>query len=563
MRQFMKRYLPLSLILMMAPTALRAAPAAEPGPPRPLAIDIRNATLSSVVSQMAAVSDVKMRVEPDLGDERVTLYAPRTNAEEFQRALATLFGYRWSAEGSAENRVRVLERNPEFTQRVLALQRRQLTHFLRRLRETASAMATGSGAETVQQLREELQRRQPGIDAEVLKDLNADFLRQSLLIAPLTLTMQEQLARAGWASMPFYWLSAPHQQLLARFAAQGGLREQLGLSPGAGEVSLPNSRVTYRLLYGDRWTDTLLWVQVGTPGEWATALVPSILFRQEDGSGAYPQAKLRPDDPDVWRRTPGRLNIAGKSWEEILTELGAAMNLKIASDSYLRPDVFEPNVTTHAIAGIPLRLALDQLTQDRGMFWWKEEGWYYLRSRTWSEESRVAVPDRLLVAWTRAIRETGRLTPGNLEELGDLSEEQLLTLNLMARAPQQPAPHLTAFDPNKASLAATSLLMFRTLIPVQREQALAADGLSALWMSPAQQNLFTAVATEYGYVLEPDEADSWGFAVEQAWNAPPPTQPVSGRIRLRWSFGPGLEESAEIYLSDALLLRGEGEKKKT
>jgi hypothetical protein len=527
-----------------------------------LAIDVRNATLTSVVTQMASVAEAKLRVDADLGDERVTLYAPRTNPEEFQRALATLFGYRWVNEGSGEDPARLLTRNPEFTTRVLALERRQWSHFLRRLRETGNSIASGSETDTVQQVREDLQRRQPEIDAETLKDLSADFLRQALLISPVTGSLQDQLVRVGWASIPFYWLGAADQQLLARFASHGGLREPLGRAAGAGDVTLPNSRVTYRLIYGDRWTDTLLWVQVGAPGDWATAILPSILFRQEDGSAAYPQVKQRPNDPDVWLRTPGRFDVKDKSWDQILAELGAAMKLKIASDSYLRPPVFEPHVAGHPIAGIPLRMALDQLARDHGMFWWKEDDWYYFRSRTWPEESRVAVPDRMLVGWTRDIRQTGRLTAADLDQMGMLSEEQLVTLNLMSNMRKSSAPRLAGFDPNKASLAATSLLLFRSLTPVQREQALTGDGLPALWMSPAQQNLYTAIAAEYGYVLEPEEAASWGFALEQAWNAPPATQPVNGRVRMRWSFGPGLEETADIALSDALLLERDEKKPK-
>jgi hypothetical protein len=538
-----------------------AAPAAaEPAAPRPLAVDVRNATLSSVVAQMASVAETHLRVDADLGDERVTLYAGRTNPEEFQRALATLFGYRWVTEGGGEDPARLLTRNPEFTTRVLALERRQWSHFLRRLRETGTSIASGSETDTVQQVREDLQRRQPEIDDATLKDVSVDFLRQALLISPVTGSLQDQLVRVGWASVPFHWLGAADQRLLASFASNGGLREPLGREPGAGDVSLPNSRVTYRLIYGDRWTDTLLWVQVGAPGDWATAILPSILFREEDGAAAYPQVKQPPNDPDVWQRTPGRFDVKDKSWNQILAELGAAMNLKIASDSYLRPPLFEPQVPRHSIAGVPLRLALDLLARDHGMFWWKEDGWYYFRSRTWPEESRVAVPDRLLVGWTNDIRQTGRLSAADLDQMGSLSEEQLLTLGLMANSRKSSAPRLAAFDPTKASLVATSLLLFRSLTPVQREQALSGDGLPAMWMSPAQQYLYTAVAADHGYVLEPEEAASWGFALEQAWNAPPATQPVNGRVRMRWSFGPGLEETADMGLSDALLL--EQEKKK-
>jgi hypothetical protein len=101
--------------------------------------------------------------------------------------------------------------------------------------------------------------------------------------------------------------------------------------------------------------------------------------------------------------------------------------------------------------------------------------------------------------------------------------------------------------------------MFRSLTAAQREQAQTLEGLPALWMTPVQQHLFSAIAAEYGYVLQNDEVEGWRFAVEQAWNAPPPTRPVNGRIRWRWSFGPGLRESAEIHLSDALALRDTGD----
>src|SRR5262249_16694705 len=159
-------------------------------------------------------------------------------------------------------------------------------------------------------------------------------------------------------------------------------------------------------------------------------------------------------------------------------------------------------------------------TQNRGLFWWKEGDWYYFRSRTWVEEEQVAVPDRVLLGWMRDVRQPGKLTGADLEQMGALSEEQLLTLNLMTNASNQPPPHLPVFDPNNASLAATSLLLFRSLTPAQREQAVSTEGLPALWMSPFQQNLYAALAMQEGYLLLPEEADTWGYAIEQAWNTP-------------------------------------------
>jgi hypothetical protein len=318
------------------------------------------------------------------------------------------------------------------------------------------------------------------------------------------------------------------------------------------------ARVQYRLLYGDRWTGPMLLAQVGAPDEWTSAMLPFVLFRQQDDSSLYPEAAVRPDDPDVWRRLPPHFDMAGKDWDTVLDELAKRMEIKLAADSYARPWLFNTDRPLPEIAGIPLRDALDRLCQEHGYFWWKQNGWYLLRSRTWTEESRVAVPDRLLRGWVASARARGALTAPELFQLGTLSDEQLLTLNLESAAPGSVEFLGSGFNPNEAVLMANSLLLFRTLPPVQQQVALT-DRLPALWLPVAQQNLFAAVAAQYGVELLPENAENWSFRLRQSFGGEgePGARGVAGDVSVEWQFGPSEARHAWLTISDRALHRKE------
>src|SRR5688500_2353785 len=111
----------LFLFGLVASAAVEAAPAGAPA--RALAIEVRSAPLGNVVAQMAAAGERRMRVEPDAADARVTLFAPRTSLEEFEHAVATLFGCRWRSGGAPKQPLRILERDPQLAARVAAFER--------------------------------------------------------------------------------------------------------------------------------------------------------------------------------------------------------------------------------------------------------------------------------------------------------------------------------------------------------------------------------------------------------------------------------------------------------
>src|SRR5262249_12698984 len=154
------------------------------------------------------------------------------------------------------------------------------------------------------------------------------------------------------------------------------------------------------------------------------------------------------------------------------------------------------------------------------MFWWKDEDWYLFRSRTWVEEENVAVPDRFLRRWTESARRYGGLSADDLDLVGTLGDEQIMTLNLLAaNAPvggvaDGTGAVLGAPGPDGAGPAQAGLLLFRSLAPAQRQLALN-GGMPALWLAPTQQQFFAAVASELGFVPETQALPEWGFAIEQ------------------------------------------------
>lgn len=538
---------------------------------RALAIQVRSAPLSEVVEQMAEASGVKMRLARELlppaaagaGDQRVTLYAGRATVEEFQRAVATLLRLRWVRNEEPPYRY-TLEEEPRARAQRYALRERQAARFLERLAETAVAVATpATAAEHARALREAFRQRYPEYPEQKLEELDISFLRQALLIAPLNAILRARLASTDSLSVPLAWLDDPSAALLASFALGSATtalddgRRVLSRLRDARNLMLPTARVHYRLLYGDRWTDLMLRVRVGTPDDAAVGLIPSILFREEDGSALYPHSRQRPTDAAVWRRLPPTFSVPGKSWEEDLLRLARATKIRVASDAYLRPTVFDLKPELPSLAGQPLIEALDRLCRYHGMFWWKEGDWYFFRHRAWVEEARVAAPDRFLRQWAQSAREDGRLSPDDLVLMSGLEDEQLITLGLLASRHSGAAPasgplaeqqSLRALDVENAELAAASLMLFRSLAPVQRELALT-SGLPALWMTPVQQQFFAAVAAELGFFPAEETLPFLGFLVQQQFDRPAgPKGPVSGRIQLQWHFGPRMGRTATLAL---------------
>src|SRR5205085_6470533 len=184
-----------------------------------------------------------------------------------------------------------------------------------------------------------------------------------------------------------------------------------------------------------------------------------------------------------------------------------------------------------------------------------------LRSRTWVSESRVAVPDRLLQRWVESVRARGELTEPDLLQLAELSDEQLLTLDLESEAPGGTEFFGGGFDADSAALMQNGLFLLRSLPPAQRELALT-DGVPALWLPPAQQNMFAAVAAQHGILLLPEEAQSWSFRVHQDFRRGQTTGPssrpgsgFSGEVSVEWHFGAGQATRAGVTLSDRALHR--------
>lgn len=554
------------VLLLLLALALVSPAGAEPasgpagdsrGLEKALAIDVRSAPLADVLARAAEASGVRMTAAPPAGDQRVTVHAARATVGELQSALRDLLRLRVSRRGSGAAERYTFSDDPHRVAQADAWRLRQAQTFLQSLERTTAAVAAGRDTETARTLRERSHREHPEFPDAALDAISADYLRQSLLLTPLTPALRGRLIQAGSVSLPLAWLSPRDQELLAAFARGGPGRAALDESPWLPGGS--PARAQYWLLYGDRWTDEMLLAQAGAPGAWSTAMLPSILFRQRDDSALYPEAAERPDDPDVWRRLPPQFTTAGKDWDSLLTDLAATMQIRLAADSYARPWLFQTDQPLPEVAGIRLRDALDRLCRQHGYFWWKQDGWYLLRSRNWVAERRVAVPDRLLRGWVESVRATGALPAQDLFQLAALTNEQLLTLDVEALGAGNADVPSGGLDPNEAALISTGLLFFRTLPPAERSLAWAGE-LPALWLPPAQQEWFAAVAAQYGVPLLPENAESWSFAVRQEFGSRPEgeagsREPVSGSVAVEWRFGPGVVVRASVDVSDRTLLR--------
>ncbi|MBM3458195.1 MAG: hypothetical protein FJX77_06655, partial [Armatimonadetes bacterium] len=272
-------------------TALALDSRQDPRLARELSVTARAAETSQFVAALGGSSGVRLRLGGGLTGRRITLHSERANLQSLQLALASLYHAQWRRESAATEAEYTLEPDPTLGDRVAVLRTERRARLVDALLKAEHAWRTQSGAALGGRLRREVAARLPDLPDEAIASLDANFLEQLGLVAPLRLRMGNTLVQSGSAWSPFRSLLARYQAMFAGFFAAetgspavvvaGGLPTAVGAAaapPNLAPLTLPHARVEYKLLYGDRWTGPMLMVRVGVPDLWATSLLPSSLF---------------------------------------------------------------------------------------------------------------------------------------------------------------------------------------------------------------------------------------------------------------------------------------------
>lgn len=527
-----------------------------------LAVEVRAADLAELTDQLSTSLHVPLATDPEAGSQRVTLHAEKTSLASLQRALAALFRASWNSTGEGDAARYKLVSSPLLPGEVARLRLQRRSGFLTRLLQTENAFARGNGAAATATIQKDLARRMPFLPQATLDSITPEYLNQSLLADPLRLGLTDTLVRTGSVSVPLARLSAPHQRLLASLfleryegllsEAQVASTEEGGSGtppPGVPDprvLYLPQARVEYRLLFGDRWSGDLLLTRVGIADNWAVAALPSSLYSLPDYSSLYQFPAVSENDPDLLRPVNVNVDTDAMGWDQALLTVARAARVNVLSDSYLRPEVFRASEKGPIIVGTTLRETLDRIADYYGYVWWKQGDWYLFRNRLFGDFERTAVPVRVTRSISQALSKGDRLSTSALASLAGLTDEQLLSMQLYSDAAGRPFASERAFDLNEVDLARTGLLIYSQLSEAQRELA-RGTGLPFVLLNQQQQYLFLTSAYDRGVQLNPYERDLWRFRVRERFDRErlPAGWAELGGVRMIFDYA-GMARTAQL-----------------
>jgi hypothetical protein len=539
-----------------APPGAVPTPAGQPAlaaTSRKFALEVRAAAVGEVASRLGSALGVPLSVEAPLAEQRIMARAAETTLTEVMRASGQLLGSAWEASPTGGHR---LPRGAAMETAAAQLVADRRSGLLRRLLAIGLAMGRSTAPSYPAQLRASLAERRPDLPPDLLQEVDADYLSYTLLLGPLHGALERSLTGAGFAALPVRSLSSAYQELAVRFLANhlagagaGGASPPdpaTALQHAILTLNQPQARLEYRLFYGDEWAEELVVIRAGSPDHWATATLAGVLAALPDGRSLYPQAEAAATGEELGRPVPQSIPLAGQSVDQVLSALANAQGLQVMADSYARPPVFRPQPPGEIRAGTTVREALDIVARAYGYFWWKQDGWYLFRHRLWPEEARVAVPDSLLRSLGEVARAGNRLDHDSLALLAELSDEQLLSLNLAGRAEGRPTAPVAALELGQLDLARRGLQFYRSLTSPQRELAIG-TGLPFSYLFPNQQREFAVLAYDYGYPVDPDAADSLSFRLAQSF-ASGAGGALNGMLVFQFALAPGVTRTAKLSL---------------
>jgi hypothetical protein len=564
-----------------------AAPAAKatPTPPPPAAVvekpakpvdeptfsaEIRAAGIRDTLNRLSDSLDVPMEVDSALGDRRITARIEDLPLRAFQNALASLHQATWR-KGERDGKTKAvgperLAAGIEIATQAERLGDRRRRAFLDRLLDTAAEIRDRPVENVAAAMRAEVGRRNPLIPATGLSEITEDYVRQTLLLAPLRGEPVNALVRSRNIAVPFGTLDLRTRMLFSRLAgsqlgdpdapvrAAGSVLPPPGFVTrtggyGPGVLSQPAARVEYRLVYGDRWTGEVLLIRAGAGDTWAQAILPSVLFPLADFGTLYPDAGGRPWGTELREKIDLTIDPNTQTWDQALLSIARKANLNVLTDSYTRPEVFRPVGKAPALTGSSLGSLLDAVSGYYGYVYWKRGPVYVFRHKHWSEEERVAVPERVLASVGSDLAGSNRLSPATLEALADLGEEQLLSLHLYGKAAGAPTAPLAEFSLNDIQVARSGLLAVAALDPVDQQMA-RTEALPLLLMNPEAQQHFLGVAAARGVAMNPSVQDRWNLRMIEQFRKErlPAGFAQLGSLRFLFDFGPAGIRRADLAL---------------
>lgn len=534
-------------LLLASAAALAGGPASQAAPPAPaeetsetrkLNLEARAAGVGAFLDKVGEALEVRLRADPELGQQRLTIAAKDVALPQLRTALEALYEARWRATGRDEKTGLSsdwhLVHNESLQARAgeaRARRREALLRGLLVLRETALRAGPDARARG---LRDELARRSPALPAHLREQVDASMLQDLSLLQLLSGTAGETLLRDGSVWTPARRLPPAPRRAFGAFFARG--------APGPGTlIDHPQARVEYRVLYGDGWSGPSLLLRAGWSDRWATRLFPGFLAGLDDDAGLLTGPASRAVDAEFRKPVSVEIDAAALTWDQALLNFARAAGVSVLSDSFPRPSPTALPGGEARIRGSDVGHTLDRLCAAYGYVWWKSGPFYLFRHRYWSEESRVEVPSALLPDLGRTVDRSGRLSNADLVALSALDDERLLSLRLYGSSEGLPAAPADAFDFNELQLTRAGLTLFGQMNDHLRELA-RADGAPYRLMNAEQRRTLEATARDRGIPLDTRDEAGPSFRLKDRFIREKGSGGwvQNGGIRLEFDYGGGV-----------------------
>jgi hypothetical protein len=520
-----------------------------------VALAERGQTLDRVLRRLGGKEGSFHRARPDVGWERITIFARDRSRQDMLADVAELLGYSWVREAGEKTSTWVLQPS-----RMIRRRERQLR--LETLERGAAPLFRMTDhlerpIEYYENLLQEYHRTQRQPDDPLLRYPNLHNLArtpQRAAIALLqTLSPEQRLTLLSTQKHLMRWSEmTPEQRELALLLAEDIGRTRVRFSPRIGETeedSLDWLR-RFGLVLGIGMHPVTGAVTAYTYGEGGAeayaATLPSAALGPEvlpvRGRPYTRRSRTAPVYPDLVRRrfppAMRRDNLKGLVWSQVVEKLADHLDTPLYSDDYVampRPEE-RGGRPLPEIEKLDLPAGLDALCNHYGYLWWYARGAIFFRSRTWFLEREYLVPPATLDLVGKQLLANGQFDTSTLKALSKLSSHQLIGLNALAGTANGA---LTLGDGARreygnrmgrrdARLAHGYLQAYASLLKGQQEKVLTPGGLPVAEMTAEQRESFlTFLALHYGpdMVLAPEE-----LSLRAAWKVQRVSQP--GRTRL-------------------------------
>lgn len=538
----MLRVLAVATLAVLANVTSAAPLPDDPALAKPVTLAVKGEALSDVMGMMQEQTGVKLRVERDIADQKVTIFVDEKPLRDVMNGLVTVFGYRWSPETASGNRVYRLWEDENARRQREDLRQNAYSKAWEQADAIFDYMTQFSQlkADEIKQLVDKLtseyaekKDNETRLKLAAARNLSED--PRSRTIAEYYQTLPDSVQNAIKSGLTVHYDSAsqePEWKLpddvsarigeatKSKFVVAGIVRNADGstrISEDQNDWKLDGVNLGYSAIITNESAglDAAVYIRqkmtVSMPASGQSPPTTSVsetalsttyslareraqqtdttsvrrLPRKQDG--ALVKMKVSFDSADIVKETgmPVSSNGAPANRSDILAILHKKLGLQIISDHYSQWCTWTAEKIRNVEEFLPMfgQMYRAQHEMPSDVDWGWDGQYCYLRSRDASGCDQRETPNRLLRTWQAAYARNGYLGLDELGQISLLSDAQIAALRANVR-------HLGLGD----EIVTSNLLrVYATLSASQRADAFG-DDVSIARMTPEQRIMVGTIA---------------------------------------------------------------------